>query len=167
MRWMNRWGFVVGMLLLMLVAAACQSEPVVEEVVETAVPTPTVPEPTATPEPEKGDAELLLGVWSGRLQTPAGFVYPSEWEFREDGTMLLTVLIDEETVNLAYVYYFDPDGALRLDGQDGSEPGRREVFFENDDTVRLVAVRDGIVTLLLRGPLEDADAAGLQEVVLR
>lgn len=182
MRFVNRYRMLIGLLLLLGVLAACRPAPDPPAVEQAATPQDTaVPEPTGAAqadavqdvaetvsETQAGDTgELLVGVWSGKLQTPAGYVYPSEWEFKEDGVLLLRVVTDDGTINMAFAYYFDPDGALRLDGQDGSEPGRREVFFENDDRVRLVAVRDGIVTLLVREPLQIEESAVPQTVAQR
>lgn len=177
MRSMTRYRMLIGVLLLLgLLLAACQPAPETQDAAPEATAAPAEPESEAPPQAkaaaeeaaaeeaaaetnDAGTGELLVGVWSGKLQTPAGYVYPSEWEFKDDGVLLLRVVTDEGTINMAFAYYFDPDGALRLDSQDGSEPGRREVFFENDDRVRLVAVRDGIVTLLVREPLQIEESA--------
>lgn len=141
-----------------LFLAACSPAPTAEidppaegvEEPEMEDPTAAVPTPTADDEPAPETAERLLGNWTGMVDTFDGASYPSEWAFQEDGTLIVVTRIEGNVVRFEFEYYFDPDGALRIDDGNGDSPGRREVEFLGEDEVTLTAVKDGLVTSLTR-----------------
>lgn len=98
-------------------------------------------------------AERLVGKWSGLISNDEGGTFPSDWEFTEDGKMIVVIAPGALNVVQTATYYFDDDGALRIvadDAEEGATPGRRVVEFVTDDTVKLTAENSGIVTTLTR-----------------
>lgn len=96
-------------------------------------------------------AQRIIGKWSGALENENGDVFPSNWEFTGDGKLIVIVAPDSLNITQVADYWFDDDGALRMqDPNSDDEPGRREIEFITDDTMTLTAVNSGIVTTLTR-----------------
>lgn len=97
--------------------------------------------------------ERLIGKWGGIISNSEGDQFPSEWEFTEDGKLIIIVAPGTLNAVQTGTYYFDDDGALRIvadDAEEGETPGRRVVEFIGDDTVKLTAENDGVAATLTR-----------------
>ena len=102
---------------------------------------------------EPNTADRIIGTWRGTLVNDDGDIFPTEWEFSEDGKLVL--VISPGVLDMVQVadYWFDDDGAIRtkeITAAKDVKPGRRVIKFISDDVMTLTAEESGIVTTVKR-----------------